>query len=265
MALRMTASQLLVTTLSATLASFALLWALSLWRRDASIVDTFWGPGFVLIAVLSAYLGDGAAARKMLLLLLIAAWGLRLGAHLTHRNWGEAEDRRYAAMRRYYGDRFWLVSLGTVFLLQGVLMWTVALPVQWAMLSPQPPHLTFLDYIGIVVWGIGFSFEALGDWQLARFKADPANEGQVMDRGLWRYTRHPNYFGDALAWWGVFLIAVSTPGALWTIIGPVVMTTLLLRISGVSLLERTIVHRRPAYRRYIERTSAFVPWPPSRR
>jgi steroid 5-alpha reductase family enzyme len=261
----MIAIQLLGATLGLTLLSFMFLWLLSLWKRNASIVDVYWGPGFVLIASLSVFVGDGAPARQMLLLVLTAAWGLRLGAHLLLRNWGKPEDRRYAVMRRHYGDRFGLVSLGTVFLLQAVLMWTVALPVQWGMLAPGPSGLTLLDLAGGCVWLVGFCFETVGDWQLVRFKSDPANEGRVMDRGLWRYTRHPNYFGDAVVWWGLFLIAASTPGVLWTIIGPIVMTTLLLRVSGVSLLERTIVHRRPEYRGYIERTSAFVPWPPSRR
>jgi steroid 5-alpha reductase family enzyme len=162
-------------------------------------------------------------------------------------------------MRKRPGRRFGWVSLYTVFALQGALMWIVSLPIQIAQSAPEPAHLTWLDALGALFWLTGFCCEALGDWQLARFKADPANRGKVMDRGLWRYTRHPNYFGDSLLWWGFFLIAVGVPGGGWTVIGPLLMTFLLMRVSGVTLLERKLLRSRPAYREYIERTNAFFP------
>lgn len=245
-----------------TAAAFLVLWIISLIKQDASIVDIYWGPGFLVIALVGLFAGPALSARDVLVITLVGVWGLRLGTHLLRRNRGQPEDRRYAAMRRHFNQRFWIVSLFTVFLLQAALMWLVSLPLQWAMLASYPPDLTTIDAAGAIVCVAGFFFEAVGDWQLARFKADPANAGAVMDRGLWRYTRHPNYFGDALFWWGIFLIALGTSGGWWTVIGPIVMTVLLLRVSGVALLERTIARRRPAYANYVQRTSAFVPWPP---
>jgi steroid 5-alpha reductase family enzyme len=164
-------------------------------------------------------------------------------------------------MRKRKGDRFAFASLYSVFGLQGILMWVISLPVQIAELSREPQRLTWLDFLGASLWLIGLCFEAIGDWQLARFKADPGNKGKVMDRGLWAYTRHPNYFGDALLWWGLFLIALAT-GGWWTVISPVLMTTLLMKVSGVALLEKTLVKTRPEYRDYVRRTSAFFPLPP---
>jgi steroid 5-alpha reductase family enzyme len=238
-----------------------LLWLLSLKLKDASIVDIFWGLGFVLIAATSYRLADGFADRKLLLTALVAVWGGRLAGYLGRRNIGKGEDYRYQAMRRRHGDRFPLVSLFLVFGLQGVLMWIISLPLQAAQMAPQPDRLTPLDWLGVLLWGVGFLFETIGDWQLSRFKADPANRGKVMDRGLWAYTRHPNYFGDAVLWWGYFLIAAAA-GAWWTIVSPVVMTLLLMNVSGVALLEKTLVKTKPEYQDYVRRTSAFVPWFP---
>jgi steroid 5-alpha reductase family enzyme len=239
------------------------LWVVSLVLRDASIVDIWWGLGFVLVAATAFALAEGGdPGRRALVLALTAAWGLRLGGYLLWRNWGHGEDPRYQAMRRHWGARFPLASLATVFGLQGVLMWFVSLPVQVAMVSPAP--LGALDAVGVLVFATGLAFESVGDFQLARFKADPANAGRVMDRGLWRYTRHPNYFGDCLAWWGLFAIALATPAGIYTLLSPVLMTFLLLRVSGVALLERSIGKRRPEYAAYQARTSAFVPLPPRR-
>jgi len=167
-------------------------------------------------------------------------------------------------MRRRHGERFGLVSLGTVFGLQGVLQWFVALPVLVAILVPGERPLGALDALGFALYAVGLAFESIGDAQLARFQADPANRGRVMDRGLWRYTRHPNYFGDSVAWWGLFAIACATPYGIATIASPALMTFLLLRVSGVALLERSLVRTRPAYREYVARTSAFFPRPPRR-
>jgi steroid 5-alpha reductase family enzyme len=244
--------------------AMSLLWLLSVARRDASIVDPFWGTGFVLVAWMAWGMNAPVPWRVTLLAVLTTIWGLRLSGYLLWRNWGEGEDRRYAAMRRHHGARFWWVSLGTVFLLQGVILWFVSLPLQAAAASKTSTALSWLDAIGIVVWLIGFTFESVGDWQLARFRADPANAGRVMDRGLWRYTRHPNYFGDFCVWWGLYLISASGGGA-WTIGSPCVMSFFLLRVSGVKLLERDIADRRPEYAAYKSRTNAFFPGPPTNR
>ena len=165
-------------------------------------------------------------------------------------------------MRRHWGDRFWLISLGTVFLLQAVIMWTVSLPVQMGQVPDSPETLGPIELLGVLVFAIGLVFESVGDYQLARFKADPANKGAVMDAGLWRYTRHPNYFGDFCVWWGLFIVAAATGVGLWSVIGPIVMTIFLLRVSGVTMLERSITKRRPGYEDYIRRTNAFFPGPP---
>ncbi|MBM4246606.1 MAG: DUF1295 domain-containing protein [Deltaproteobacteria bacterium] len=251
------------TTLAVTAGIFLVLWIVSLRIRNASIVDIWWGPGFALIALLTfALTPEGALSRRQLVLILTTIWGLRLGTHLLVRNTGREEDFRYAAMRRAWGHGFAAKSLTRVFLLQAVLMWLVSFPVQAAMRSATPATLGFFDYTGVLVFAFGLFFETIGDLQLSRFKADPANAGRVMDRGLWRFTRHPNYFGDACVWWGLWLIAVSVPGGFWSIVGPIAMTVLLTSVSGVPMLERTIGERRPGYDEYVRRTSAFLPRPP---
>jgi len=237
------------------------LWVVSLVRRDASIVDVFWGVGFVLVAAVAFALGDGHPERKLLVAGATAVWGLRLAGHLAWRNHGAGEDPRYRRMRERHGARFPLVSLATVFGLQGVLMWLVSLPVQVAQAVPGPP-LGALDLAGAALVATGVAFETVGDWQLARFKADPANRGRVMNRGLWRYTRHPNYFGDALVWWGLGLVACAVPGGVWTLASPALMNFLLVRVSGVVLLERGLSRSKPGWEGYVRRTSPFVPRPP---
>lgn len=236
------------------------LWLVSLAKRNASIVDAFWGLGFVALAWIYALASPGSA-RGLLLAILVSLWGVRLAAYITFRNWGEGEDYRYVAMREGWGASFWWISLLQVFVLQGVIMWIVAFPLVAAQ-QGGGSLWTILDRLGLLIWLIGWSFESLADLQMYRFKSDPANKGKVMDRGLWRYSRHPNYFGDALVWWGLFTIACAAPGGWMTIFSPLLMTFLLLKVSGVAMLEKTITERRPAYRDYIERTSAFVPWPP---
>ena len=254
---------LFAATLAFVAAAMLLLWLLSLRLRDASIVDIWWGPGFAAIAAFSFWLGPGGdPARGALLVGLAAAWGLRLGAYLFWRNAGKPEDYRYQAMRRRHGERFARVSLVSVFGLQGALMWFVSLPLQVGQTGGATGGLGALDAVGAAVVAAGLLCESLGDLQLARFKADPANAGRVMDRGLWRYTRHPNYFGDCVVWWGLWLVACGAPGGVYTILSPAVMTWLLLRVSGVAMLERGLVKRKPAYADYIARTSAFVPLPP---
>lgn len=242
-------------------ASMTALWLVSLPLRNASIVDAFWGPAFA-VAGWGAALAAGVplgSPRTALALTLVTLWAARLALHLLIRNAGHGEDPRYASMRRGHGARFWWVSLFTVFLLQAGLAWAISLPVQLAVLSGGP--LGPLDGLAALAWLAGFGFEALGDLQLTRFRADPANRGRALDTGLWRYTRHPNYFGDALLWWGFGLLGVAA-GAPWTLFAPALMTFLLLRVSGVALLEKGMAERRPAYRDYVERTSAFLPWKP---
>jgi steroid 5-alpha reductase family enzyme len=248
---------------AATVVGAVALWTVSLAARDASLADRFWGPGFVVVAVLGAAFGAGAPTRRLVMLALVAVWGLRLGWHIHRRNRGHGEDPRYAAMRTRHGERFGRVSLVTVFLLQAALLVVVALPLVAAAAAPEPAALGALDAAAIAVWLAGFLCEAVGDAQLARFKADPANRGRVLDRGLWRYTRHPNYFGDALLWWGLFLFAGAV-GAWWTAVGPALMTLLLRRVSGVTLLEKALLASRPGYAEYVARTSPFLPWPPKR-
>ena len=254
-------TQTLLTTLAVVVATLFLLWLLSVAKRDASIIDPFWGTGFVLVAWTAFTLNRHESPRSLLLAVLTTVWGARLSLFLLWRNWGHGEDRRYQAMRVQHGSRFWWVSLITVYLLQGIILWFVALPIQVALVSASDASLSWLDAIGLALWATGLFFETVGDWQLARFKADPANAGRVMDRGLWRLTRHPNYFGDFCVWWGVYLIAVSS-GAWWTVLSPLIMSVLLLKVSGVTLLEKTITERRPDYVAYQARTNAFFPGPP---
>lgn len=249
----------------AILAMVTFVWLISLARRDSGIVDIFWGGGFVVANwIYFALTPEGFAARKWLFSILVTVWGLRLSLHILRRNWGKAEDFRYHAWREEHGARWWWWSFFQVFLLQGFLLWVISAPLLAAQFSPAPARLTLLDFAAIAVWAFGFYFEAVGDWQLARFKANPANQGKVLDSGVWRYTRHPNYFGDATQWWGYYLGA-GAAGGFWTIFSPIIMTVLLLRVSGVAMLEKTLVHTKPQYKEYIENTSAFLPWFPKKK
>lgn len=241
-----------------------LLWLLSLALKNSSIVDIFWGTGFVIAAwVASALTPDGFAGRKWLLLVLVTIWGVRLSLHILIRNWGKGEDFRYRVWREEAGPAWWWRSFFKVFLLQGILLWIIAAPLLAAQIGAHPAALTWLDFLAVPVWLVGFFFEAVGDWQLARFKANPANKGKVMSTGVWRYTRHPNYFGDAAQWWAYYLVALAA-GGWWTIFSPVIMTTLLMRVSGVSLLEKTLKAEKPGYKEYAEKTSEFFPWFPKK-
>ena len=240
-------------------------WIFSVLRHNVTIVDSLWGLGFVLVAGVTFWTGNGFSARSLLILVLTAAWGLRLAGYLTWRNWGKAEDHRYGQWREKSGHRFWFVSLFKVFWLQALFLWLISLVLQKAQLSPEPSRLTGLDMLGAVVWATGFVFESVGDWQLARFKADPDNRGRVMDRGLWAWSRHPNYFGEFLVWWGFFLVALATPGGWWTMISPIIISIVLLKMTGVPLTEAALKTRRPGYADYIRRTSTFFPRPPKKK
>ena len=237
-------------------------WLVSLALKNASIVDIVWGLGFVAVAWAVWLQVDGVQARQNLLVALTSVWGLRLGGYLFWRNHGKGEDYRYVAMRKHWGTRFPLISLATVFGLQGVLMFVVSLPVQLGQAGDEP-ELGWLAWLGVAVWAVGIFFEAVGDAQLARFKGDPANAGKVMNRGLWRYTRHPNYFGEVAQWWGIWLIALSAPSGWVAVISPLTITILLLFVSGVPMLEKKMAEK-PGWAEYAAKTSVFVPLPPKK-
>jgi steroid 5-alpha reductase family enzyme len=242
-------------------ALLVLLWLLSLALKDASIIDSFWGAGFVIVNWVYYLVSSPADGLRALLLgVLVTLWGLRLSIHIYLRNRGKGEDFRYAKWRAEEGPRWWWLSFIRVFLLQGILLLIISAPLL-AVHAGGARGVGLLDWIGAAVWLVGFFFEAVGDVQLARFKADPRNKGKIMDRGLWRTTRHPNYFGDAAQWWGYYLIAAAA-GGWWAVFSPLLMTFLLVRVSGAALLERTLKEQRPGYKEYIAATSGFIPWFP---
>lgn len=237
-----------------------LFWLVSLWLKNSSIVDIFWGTGFVIITWAAFLLTPGGfIIRRLIISSLVTLWGLRLSLHILVRNWGKPEDFRYQVWREAAGSAWWWRSFVKVFLLQGALMWIISAPLTAAQINFQ--SLSGLDYLTIPVWLIGFFFEAAGDYQLARFRSNPDNKGKVLNSGVWRYTRHPNYFGDATQWWAYYLMAVAA-GGWWTIFSPIIMTTLLMRVSGVTLLEKTLRDEKRGYKEYIETTSEFIPWFP---
>jgi steroid 5-alpha reductase family enzyme len=241
-----------------------LLWLVSLALKNSSIVDIFWGSGFVIFTWVAFQLTpEGFLPRKLLLSILVTLWGLRLSLHILVRNWGKPEDFRYQKWRQEAGESWWWRSFFKVFLLQGILLLVIAAPLLAAQSSTRPARLTWLDGLGVLVWLVGFFFEAVGDWQLVRFKANPANKGKLLTSGVWRYSRHPNYFGDATQWWGYYLLTLAA-GGWWTILSPILMTGLLLRVSGVALLEKTLKETKPGYEEYVATTSEFIPWFPKK-
>ena len=248
--------------LGAILAAQTLVWVLSVKLEDASTADIGWGAGFVLLAWLYCLLSPTMTSRSWLVAALITMWGARLSLHIHRRHHGKGEDPRYQTMRAEHGPAFWWRSLFTVFWLQGTLLWFVALPLLVAVRAARPAALTAVDGLGVVLFAVGFGFEAVGDYQLARFRAESRNRGEVLDTGLWRYTRHPNYFGDATLWWGLYAIAAAAPGGWLTVLSPALMTFLLMRVSGVTLLEDGLKASKRGYRAYITRTPAFFPWFP---
>jgi steroid 5-alpha reductase family enzyme len=243
---------------TATMSALTALWLVSLVVKDASIIDIFWGLGFVLSAWVYRYILSSHSDRTLIICILVSIWGIRLAAYLANRNLGKGEDYRYQVWRKEYGINFWWVSYFRVFLLQGVLLWLIGAPL---LVAQTTDVLSVFDYLGIILWAIGLTFETVGDYQLAQFKKNSDNKGKVLDSGLWKYTRHPNYFGDAVLWWGLFCFAASA-GGWWTVFSPVLMTFLLMKVSGVALLEKTLVETKPQYKDYIRRTSAFFPMMP---
>ena len=239
------------------------LWIVSVMLKNVSIVDMFWGFGFVLVNTFYFFNTDPTPA-KIILLVLVAIWGLRLSVYLAWRNIGKPEDFRYQEFRKKYGEnRYWWISFFQTFLLQGILMFIISLPLLGVNLYSTSQSLSFLDYLGILIWTIGFVFEAGGDKQLAKFKKNKANKGKVLNTGLWHYTRHPNYFGDSAVWWGFGLICLST-GSYWFVAGSVIMTLLIIKVSGVALLEKSLKDQKPQYKEYILNTSSFIPWFPKK-
>lgn len=251
-----------LTGLYAILVLAAFTWIVSVIKRDVSIVDSMWA----VMIFASAFVYSSSVGpywnRSSLLLTLILIWALRLTLYITWRNWGEPEDSRYQAIRRKYEPNFAMKSLGIIFVFQAFLAWIISMPL-WVALT-VPFEFSVFDLLAVILWTIGMMFESVGDWQLARFKTNPTNRGKVMNRGLWRYTRHPNYFGECLIWWGFFLFVIPT-GAWVSIVSPILLTFLLLKFSGVTMLEEAIVDRRPAYREYIASTNSFIPGLPKKR
>lgn len=246
--------------LAAVVALMTAVWVASLSRADVSLVDRFWGAGFV-VAALVYHAAAGFPPHGWVVVGLTALWGVRLSLYLTWRNWGHGEDRRYRAMRDEVGPGFARRSLVTVFGLQAVILWVVSAPLHYTTVYGTPAGLLEPEaLLAIAIFLFGWLYESVADWQMARFKADPDNRGQVCDRGLWRFSRHPNYFGEIVLWWGLGLLAASV-GGWWTLFAPALMTALLVRVSGVPLLEQDLKANRPGYADYVARTNALVPGP----
>ena len=252
-----------ILTLILAFAMMTMLWPSSLLLADVSIIDIVWAPAFAILALAYVSITPPETVRPWIAFVLVTVWGARLGTHILLR-WirlGQ-EDYRYAAIRGRHGRLFPFTSLFWIFWMQAVLLWIISWPLQAAMSSHSP--LNGFDIPGVAMVAGGILIEAAADHQLTRFRADPANRGRVLDKGLWAWSRHPNYFGDFLIWWGFYLLALAAGGPWWTILGPVTMSALLIHYSGAGLMEDTIKDRRPGYADYVRRTSLFVPWPPGR-
>jgi steroid 5-alpha reductase family enzyme len=248
---------------AAIMSMMTILWLISIKIKNVSIVDLFWGFGFVIACAVYFINTKGLETRKILLMTMVSIWGLRLSIYLAWRNLGKGEDFRYQKFRKDFGeDRYWWYSFFSVFLLQGVLMWLISVPLLGAQFY-SCNKLGLLDFTGVAIWIIGFIFEAGGDIQLARFKANASNKGKVLNTGFWLYTRHPNYFGDAAVWFGYGLICISA-GSYLPILGSILMTALIIKVSGVVLLEKTLNSTKPGYQEYVRKTSAFIPWFPKK-
>lgn len=234
-------------------------------RKDNSLADIAWGGGFVILTMLSFFLASGEAeARQVMVSFLVSIWGIRLVTHVFFRNRGKGEDPRYAQWRKDWGKYFVLRSYFQVFMLQGVLLLIISFAPVYINIHPFI-GLTWLDGTGLLVWAMGFFFEAVGDYQLLVFTKNPENKGKVMQQGLWQYTRHPNYFGEASMWWGIFLMALSIPGGWIAIISPVTITFLLVKVSGIPMLEKRLQKNQKDYAGYMKKTSPFIPWFPRKK
>ena len=248
-------------TLGLVLWAYMTLWfVISLIKRRNDVADVAWGLGFVLLAWTSFFLADFRGIRGLVADILVSIWGLRLAWHIHGRHRGKPEDFRYMAWRREWSKWFYARSYAQVYLLQGALLFVVALPVLAINRSPGS-GFAVLNLVGVCVWLFGFIFESVGDAELARFAKDPVNRGKILQTGLWRFTRHPNYFGEVTQWWGIWLIAVGIPGSWFSVAGPLTITLLILKVSGIPMLEKKMAEN-PAFAEYRRRTSVFVPWIP---
>lgn len=240
------------------------LWIISIFIKNVSIVDMFWGFGFVMTNIVYYISTDIHYLRHYFLLILVFLWGMRLSIYLAKRNIGKGEDFRYQEFRKNYGEkRYWWISYFQTFLLQGILMWIISLPLLGANYYTNSDSISIFDYIALISFIIGIIFEAGGDFQLSKFKKNPANKGKVLNTGLWKYTRHPNYFGDSAVWWSFAFFSIAAQ-SYWTIIGSIVMTLMIIKVSGVALLEKSLKTQKPEYQEYIRKTSSFIPWFPKK-
>jgi steroid 5-alpha reductase family enzyme len=264
----MALAQFLAINFAVLAVTYLILWQICARMKDATVVDSFWALGMVILACASFLQLGASTPRRLLLLTICALWGLRLGGYLIWRWRDHGPDRRYVSlMAKAKADKGWgyaEASLRLVFATQAPMLFIVCLPVQLGQFAAQPVALGPLAWAGASLSLVGVLLESLGDWQLTRFRKNPKNGGQVLNTGLWRYTRHPNYFGDACVWWGLYLIAAETSVGLWALPGPVLLTFTLMKWSGVPIVERRLRKTRPDYASYIERTSGFIPWPPKR-
>lgn len=241
-----------------------ILWLISVFIKNVSIVDIFWGMGFLFINLYYFLASDEFYTRKIILLVLVTLWALRLSIYLAWRNIGKGEDYRYQEFRKKYGEeRYWWVSFFQVFLLQGILIVLVSLPLLATNFETQNDYLNLFDYLAILFWVIGFIFESVGDYQLSKFKMNPNNRGKVLNTGLWKYTRHPNYFGDTMVWWAYAILSIASQNY-WSFIGSIIMTLLILKVSGVALLEKSLKDKKLEYLEYIRKTNSFFPWFPKK-
>ena len=235
------------------------LWVASVIKKDASIVDRVWGLLFVLLATSYYVLSDLNYWRQILVLCLVSIWGIRLSLHIHLRNKHAGEDVRYKRMREKAGKGFWWKSFFTIFLLQGILAFLISAPLYVVQVMASSSEFSWFDGVGVMLWLLGFYFEAVGDWQLTKFKANPDNKGKLLTTGLWALTRHPNYFGDACLWWGYFILALNSSYGLLTVFSPMLMTLLIRYVSGVTLLEKDLGTTKPGYESYVKNTPPFFP------
>jgi len=254
--------EIYLTALPGIVVFMSVVWLVSLAVKDVSIVDVFWGLGFVGIVIYYFVAGEGDPMRRILVLAMVIIWGMRLSVYIFIRNAGKGEDIRYQNFRKKYGEeRYWWISYFQTFLLQGIIMWMVSAPLLASLVYEESQLFGIFDLIGLLLWLGGFLFEAIGDAQLFRFKKNPDNQGKILQSGLWKYTRHPNYFGESLIWLGFGVMSISA-GLIWPLVGTAIMIFLLVRVSGVRMLDEVMVSRNPDYQFYIQNTSAFIPWKP---
>lgn len=239
---------------------FAVMYFVGLMRKDNSVLDISWGIGFVLVSVMTLFASGSLSLPKILLTSLIILWGTRLAIYISIRNYGKGEDYRYKKFRERWGEKTWLYSIFYIFVTQALVLWFMAFPILLVNKS-RLDTLSFSMILGVLVWIVGFFFETVGDYQLLQFKKNLSNKNKIMKEGLWQYTRHPNYFGEATMWWGIFIFSLSAPGSWIGIVSPALITLLLLRISGVTMTEKKYENDLQ-YKIYKEETSAFIPMPP---